>query len=165
MENQTTEKASRDIRDTKYFTVSSAVIRIILGTLFVVSGIGKLFDLYHFELLVASFHILPLAVVPAFSYALPFVEMLVGLPMLVGFKTKRTAIGMMFLLVMFIAAMAINNYNLLVGNCACDIDGINVARGWQIIVLDVILLLLCVQVFFTKKHAWSVDGKLKKNSK
>ncbi len=160
--DQRTNIASRDIRDTKYFTVSSAVIRIILGTIFVVSGIAKFFNLYHFQLTVASYHILPLSMVPAFSYALPFLEILVGAPMLLGFKTKRASVGIMLLLAMFIAAAAINNYNLIVGNCSCDEFGLNVARGWQVIVLDVILLLLCVQVYFTKKHVLAVDNRINK---
>lgn len=160
--DQATKKESRDVRDTKYFIVSTTVIRIILGTLFAVSGIAKLFDLYHFQLTVASFDILPLSIVPVFSYALPFAEILVGVPMLLGFKTKRAALGIMMLLGLFIVALAINLFQTWRGHCGCTEFGISEGRGWQVIILDVILLLLCVQVYFDKKHAWSLDNTLKK---
>lgn len=160
--DQPTKKESRDIRDTKYFIVSSTVIRIILGTLFAVSGIAKLFDLYHFQLTVASFDILPLSIVPAFSYTLPFAEILVGVPLALGFKTKRATLGIMMLLGLFIAALAINLFKTWQGSCGCSEFGISEGRGWQVIILDVILLLLCVQVYFDKKQAWSLDNTLKK---
>lgn len=158
MQNVTQAKVLlKNIRDSAYYETVSLVLRVLLGLVFVFAAVTKIPDLYHFQLTVASYHILPLWLVPTFANVLPFVELALGVLLMLGLFTKPATWGIMFLLVVFIVATGIV---LLKGNeAACGCFGAEgSASGWRTIARDGILLLLGAHILLGKKFRFSLDN-------
>jgi uncharacterized membrane protein YphA (DoxX/SURF4 family) len=81
-------------------------IRIAAGAVWIVAGAAKVGELRTFETQVAQYRLLPHVLTAAFAYALPFVELLVGLYLLVGLLTRAAAIVACVLLALFLIALA-----------------------------------------------------------
>lgn len=154
--DQPTKKESRDIRDSKYYQIVSFVLRIMLGGIFIFAAVTKIPDLYHFQLTVASYHILPLWLVPAFANTLPFVELALGLLLVLGLFTKPATWGIMFLLVVFIIATGIVLFRGTTAVCGC-FGAEGESSGWQTIARDGILLLLGAHILLGRKFRFSLD--------
>jgi len=95
------------------------VIRLAAAGIWLAAGIAKLADLEHFRTQVAAYDVLPHALVGPFAYALPFLEVGIGLYLAVGLWVRPVAIVACGLMVVFIAAQAQAWYRGLVLDCGC----------------------------------------------
>lgn len=89
--------------------------RVILGVIFALSGVTKLSAPGLFQADVAAYHLLPVSLVDPFALALPWIEVLLAVYLLVGLFLRPAAIAAAGLLLMFTVALAIN---VLSGNTA-----------------------------------------------
>jgi uncharacterized membrane protein YphA (DoxX/SURF4 family) len=80
--------------------------RLVLALVFAVAGWPKLLDPEGTLRSVRAFRLLPEAVVPAFGYALPAVELVLATLLLVGLLTRPAAVAVAALLVMFMVGIA-----------------------------------------------------------
>ena len=94
-------------------------IRLVAAGIWLVAGAAKLADLEHFRTQVAAYDVLPHALVAPFAFALPFVEVGIGLYLLVGLWIRPVAIVACVLMAVFIAAQAQAWYRGLVLDCGC----------------------------------------------
>ena len=72
--------------DLLFHPMAALIIRILLGLLFVVSGILKIPDLKGFFVIVVKFGILKGKLARLFAYSLPFAEVIIGLSVFLGFR-------------------------------------------------------------------------------
>jgi uncharacterized membrane protein YphA (DoxX/SURF4 family) len=82
------------------------VLRVVAAGIWLVAGAAKVADLTHFHAQVDQYRLLPSMLEAPFAYALPFVELFLGLYLLVGLLTRAAAIGACCLMVLFIIAQA-----------------------------------------------------------
>ena len=94
-------------------------IRLVAAGIWLAAGVAKVADLAHFHDQVAAYDVLPYALVGPFAYALPFVEVGVGLYLLVGLWIRPVAIVACVLMGVFIVAQAQAWYRGLVLDCGC----------------------------------------------
>lgn len=94
-------------------------LRLVAAGIWLAAGVPKLADLEHFHTQVAAYDILPHALVSPFAYALPFVEVGLGLYLALGLLIRPAAILASVLMVVFIAAQAQAWYRGLVLDCGC----------------------------------------------
>ena len=94
-------------------------IRLLAAGIWLVAGVAKVVNLAHFRDQVAAYDVLPHALVGPFAYALPFLEIVVGLYLLVGLWIRPVAIVACVLMVVFIVAQAQAWYRGLVLDCGC----------------------------------------------
>ena len=80
--------------------------RLFLAYIWFDAGWPKLLDPAGTVRSVRAFQILPEALVPAFGYALPVVELALGLLLLVGLFTRLSALATAALMVMFMVGIA-----------------------------------------------------------
>src|SRR5918911_1128306 len=80
--------------------------RLVLGGVFVTSGALKIPDPAATLRAVRAYRLLPEAVVPAFGYGLPFLEVAVGLLLVAGLAVRGAALASAVLLVMFVFGVA-----------------------------------------------------------
>jgi uncharacterized membrane protein YphA (DoxX/SURF4 family) len=80
-------------------------VRVVAAAIWLVSGAAKVVDLSHFEAQVQAYELLPGALEAPFTYALPFVEVAIGLYLIVGLLVRPVAIFACLLMVVFIAAL------------------------------------------------------------
>ena len=94
-------------------------IRLVAAGIWLAAGVAKLADLEHFHTQVGAYDVLPHALVGPFAYALPFLEVGLGLYLLVGLWIRPVAIVACALMVIFIVAQAQAWYRGLVLDCGC----------------------------------------------
>jgi uncharacterized membrane protein YphA (DoxX/SURF4 family) len=84
----------------------STAARLFLAWVWIWAGWPKLIDSAGTVRSVRAFQILPEAVVPAFGYALPVVELALGLLLLLGLFTRAAALVTAAMMVMFLIGIA-----------------------------------------------------------
>ncbi len=94
-------------------------IRLGAAGIWLAAGIAKALDLSHFHSQVTAYDVLPHALVGPFAYALPFVEIAIGVYLAIGLWIRPAAILACVLMVVFIVAQAQAWYRGLVLDCGC----------------------------------------------
>jgi uncharacterized membrane protein YphA (DoxX/SURF4 family) len=79
-------------------------IRLSAAAIWLVAGAAKVADLEQFRVQVGQYQLLPHAVESPFAYALPFVELLVGLYLALGLLTRAAAAAGCVLMLLFLVA-------------------------------------------------------------
>jgi uncharacterized membrane protein YphA (DoxX/SURF4 family) len=81
-------------------------VRLAAAAIWLVAGIAKLADLTSFKQEVAAYDVLPSALVEPVAYALPFVEVSLGVYLLVGLLVRPAALLSTALMLLFIGVQA-----------------------------------------------------------
>jgi uncharacterized membrane protein YphA (DoxX/SURF4 family) len=81
-------------------------IRLGAAAIWIIAGAAKIGDLQHFHAQVDAYKLLPHALEAPFAYALPFVEVVVGIYLVIGLLVRPAAIVACVLMAMFIVAMS-----------------------------------------------------------
>ncbi len=140
-------------------------LRIFTGLLFLYSGIFKAFDLDNFGKIIMMYDILPENLVPYTAIIVPFLELLIGLLLVIGFRIRAASfvtIMLMFLFMIFITV------NIIRGNtfdCGCfelSQFGIKEEIGIPLLIRDVIIVGMIAIVFYAKKQVLSLDNLMEK---
>ena len=139
--------------------------RLIVGGVWVVAGALKLPDPAENVRAVRAYQLLPEAVVPAVGYALPILELLLGICLIIGLLTRVSAVLSGILLIAFIIGISAAWARGLEIECGCFGGGGGPAENadekypWEI-ARDVALLLLSAFLLWRPRAPWSVDGRL-----
>jgi uncharacterized membrane protein YphA (DoxX/SURF4 family) len=139
--------------------------RIVLGAVFVVAGALKVGDLAESGRAVNAYQILPFSIAKVLGYTLPFVEIAVGLLLIVGLATRLAAILAGLMLIAYIAAISSVWARGLSIDCGCFSRGGSLTAGarpsygWDI-ARDVGLAALAAFLAFAPRTKFSVDDYL-----
>jgi uncharacterized membrane protein YphA (DoxX/SURF4 family) len=113
---------------------------LLLAAVFAAAALAKLKDLEVFQGVVEQYRLLPRPLVAPFAYALPVVELLGALGLLLPATRPAAALLLILLLVAFAAAMAIN---LVRGrsdiDCGCFIAVRRQRIGWALVARNLFL--------------------------
>jgi putative oxidoreductase len=93
--------------------------RLILGTLFFISGVEKLLDLKFFALAIAEYQILPSSLIPAVALICSLCELLCGIMLILDIFSRINASVMLGMMAIFIAAITNNLMRGLEHDCGC----------------------------------------------
>lgn len=139
--------------------------RLGLAAVWLVSGALKLADPGQTYIAVQAYDVLPHGLVGVVATALPLVELLLGLALLVGVGTRYVAGAALVLLLVLIAGIAQSWARGLSIDCGCFGGGGQVAQGQteypQEILRDSGFALLAVWLLVRPRTWLSVDGWLK----
>ena len=94
-------------------------LRLLAAGIWLAAGIAKAVDLEHFHTQVHGYDVLPHVLVGPFAYALPFVEIGIGVYLAIGLWIRPVSIVASALMVVFIVAQAQAWYRGLVLDCGC----------------------------------------------
>jgi uncharacterized membrane protein YphA (DoxX/SURF4 family) len=141
--------------------------RLIVGGVWIVAGWLKIPDPSESVRAVRAYQLLPEAIVPAVGYALPILELVIGIMLVVGLATRITATISAVLLVAFIIGIASAWARGLQIECGCfggggAIEDATSKYPWEI-ARDVGLLLLSGALVLWPQTALSVDNALRIN--
>ena len=139
--------------------------RMLVGGVWVVAGVLKLPDPNDNVRAVRAYDLLPESVVPVVGHALPVLEILVGLCLLLGLLTRVAAVVSALLLVAFVVGIASAWGRGLSIECGCFGGGAGPAANaaakypWEI-ARDVGLLALSAWLVRRPRTPWATDNRL-----
>ena len=134
------------------------ISRIIVGVLFIISGLIKLNDPMGFSFKLEEYFspgvldlpfLTPLAL--AISIFVVIVEVILGILLLIGFKPKFTVWSLLLMIVFFTFLTFYSAYFNKVTDCGCFGDAIKLTP-WESFTKDVILLVFILILFFGRKY-------------
>jgi uncharacterized membrane protein YphA (DoxX/SURF4 family) len=124
------------------------------------AGATKIFGAAHFVDTVAAYDILPRLLITPVAVILPWLELFVGLGLLLGLWTRSNALLAVLLLSTFGLALIINLYRDVDISCGCF--GVDPSRGSLNTALaqDSLLLALALMVLLSRHTPFSLDEYL-----
>ncbi|MBN2802730.1 MAG: DoxX family membrane protein [Deltaproteobacteria bacterium] len=93
--------------------------RLYLGVVFIMASIHKILDPGSFAVDVATYEILPQQLINLMAICLPYVEIIAGILLVLGVKSRAGAWLVAGMMIMFMVALAIALYNGLDMSCGC----------------------------------------------
>jgi uncharacterized membrane protein YphA (DoxX/SURF4 family) len=134
---------------------------VLLGLIFLISGLSKFTDLHAFAATMKDFGLVPDSVGNVLAVIIPSVEFISGLLLLLGLWTKLSSAMVIGLLIVFIAAMI---PNIVEGNeieCGCFGPLSQSKVGVGLLLRDIVLLGMTLAVFTEEVHIYSIDNRIR----
>jgi uncharacterized membrane protein YphA (DoxX/SURF4 family) len=122
--------------------------RIVLGCMFLYTGVVHALDPKGFAEAVANYRILPAVLVNPFAVALPFVELITGMALILGILIPGSSLIIAGLLFVFTLALGIALFKGLDISCGCFTTSKEAQRiSWIYLARDLGLLAMATFVF------------------
>jgi uncharacterized membrane protein YphA (DoxX/SURF4 family) len=138
--------------------------RLVVGGVWIVAGLLKLPDLPSSVRAVRAYQLLPEAIVPAVGYALPIVEVAVGILLVVGLLVRASAVVSAVLFLAFVIGISSAWARGLQIDCGCFGGGGYDANAtdkypWEI-ARDLGLLFASLWLVWRPRSRWALDNRL-----
>lgn len=149
----------RRLLDWRGHAVLALAARLYLGAIFLLACWHKLIEPSAFALDIATYQILPLALINPMAIVLPWVELAAGLMLMVGFRTRAAALLVAGMMAMFLAAisMALAKGSNMSCGCFASQGAAEDPISWRTIVRDSGWLLLALYVLFLDRRPLGLD--------
>jgi uncharacterized membrane protein YphA (DoxX/SURF4 family) len=104
---------------TRYQGSAALLFRLVLAFIFLLAGASKVGRPWVFVHTVESYNMLPTALARPLGLALPWIELLIGLYLVIGLFTRATALAAAALLSVFFIALSVQIARGNGGECGC----------------------------------------------
>lgn len=127
--------------------------RVVLGGIFVYASIDKILYKSKFAEIISGYHILPDFLINLTATVLPYVELISGLMLILGFLKKFFAAILSLLLIIFIMAIMLASIQGFNFDCGCFSVNTSVKHSNPMIIIarDILMLILGFIILFLKK--------------
>jgi uncharacterized membrane protein YphA (DoxX/SURF4 family) len=127
-------------------------LRLFLGGMFILSAASKLPDHTEFEEVVKNYDLLPDFMAVAYANALPWIELLVGVYLLLGILIRPSAVVTMLMGISFIVAnvSSIVRGEEVCGSCFGELASL---PAWEALTIDVLILIAAAILFWAGVRA------------
>ncbi len=124
--------------------ITTVVIRVILGGVFIYAGVVKIADPTAFAGSIAAYKILPYFANYLTAAILPWFELLCGIMLLTGYRYRAAAMLLLLLNLAFMAALASTLVRGLDIDCGCFKQGGSKTSAWTALGRDIIFFLMAL---------------------
>jgi len=143
--------------------IISFILRIIIGGIFLVSGLAKISDPVRFLFTLREFRLFPESIVPFTAVFLPWLEFFLGLSVVLGVLYRTSALMLAGLNILFIIALGSVIVRGFEVDCGCfglvaDILKLPDMADWKAVVRNVIFVMLCTGMFAIDRTVISLEG-------
>jgi uncharacterized membrane protein YphA (DoxX/SURF4 family) len=139
--------------------------RLYIGGVFLVASWHKILSPATFALDVATYDILPLGLVNLTALVLPWLELLAGVMLIVGYRARAGALLTSGMMIVFLVALAIALARGLDLSCGCFASQ---SKGdpisWRTLGRDAAWLALSLYVLLLDPRSWGIDWLLARRS-
>jgi uncharacterized membrane protein YphA (DoxX/SURF4 family) len=147
----------------------SFVFRIIIGGIFLISGLAKISDPIRFMLTLREFRLFPEIIIPFTVIYIPWLEFILGLFILVGIMHRTASLILSCLIWSFTLAIASVILRGIEIDCGCfglfaDMLKLPDMANYKAVIRNVILLGICFSIFKIKKTHFSLEGYIRKSN-
>ena len=141
----------------------SVPARIYIGVVFILASLYKIYEPYAFGLSVATYQIAPLSLINIFTLMLPWMELIVGITLVLGFWTRESAFLISAMMIMFLVSLTIALNRDLQISCGCfasqeTADEISIATIFR----DLAWLSLALYAFIFDDGRFGLDGLIRR---
>ena len=148
--------------------IISFILRIIIGGIFLISGLAKISDPVRFLLTLREFRLFPESIVPFTAVFLPWLEFFLGLSVVLGVLYRTSALmlaGLNMLFIIALGSVIVRGFEV---DCGCfglvaDILKLPDMADWKAVVRNVIFVMLCTGIFAIDKTVISLEGYIKEH--
>jgi uncharacterized membrane protein YphA (DoxX/SURF4 family) len=149
--------------------IVSFIFRIIIGGIFLISGLAKISDPVRFLLTLREFRLFPELIVPFLSVYLPWLEFILGLSLVLGVMHRTGALMIAGLNTLFIVAIGSVVLRGIEVDCGCfglvaDILKLPDMADWKAIIRNVVFVGMSLIVFFGEETVLSLESYLKRTA-
>lgn len=134
------------------------IIEVLLGGMFLVSGALKAWDPASFYRSIEDFQVMPAVLALWMAYYLPYLEILVGLGLVLAIKPRECAVVVSGLLAVFILALISAWARGLNIECGCFGSANSVGGLWEPLLRDGVLAVAAAYVIKRRFQADSIQG-------
>jgi putative oxidoreductase len=135
------------------------LFRVILGLIFIYSGIIKIIDTQGFSNSIYNYKLLPDLIINFLAVILPWIELITGLLLLLGITIKENALLINILLIIFITTIIINLFRGLDINCGCFGTGNGTKIGLTKLIENFLLLIMGILLMIFDSGILSIPFK------
>ena len=128
----------------------SFALRVYLGYFFIYASLSKIPHPAQFAEAIANYRLVPFMVLNLVAVILPWIEFVTGLFLIIGFKSKASAVIIGLLLIMFDVMILINMYQGAPITCGCY-DTVGEPIGWKKMLENALMLVFSVQIYYCDK--------------
>lgn len=133
--------------------------RLFIGLLFIYASIDKIFHPVSFSVAFINYNLMPVSFAPLVAIFVPWVELVCGLMLFVGFRQRSASLIISFLLAAFMVGIGLNLLRGAEMDCGCfDFFGIREDLTIWTLIRDIIFLGLTLPSLLREKPFLSVDG-------
>ncbi len=136
-------------------TPLQTLCRLVLGGIFIYAGLAKIAHPHEFAKIIANYAILPDFLVTLPALVLPWLELIAGIFLLIGFWARSSALLLSLLLLVFMAALGFNALRGINVSCGCFSTSASDTENAYVLVFRDLLILIpgLLIVFFNRRQA------------
>ncbi len=144
--------------------IFSIALRLLVGCVFIVAGIGKITDTNHFANEITNYNLLPIEPINIIALVMPWLELCSGLLLIFGVRLKANSVIISAMLIVFILAAFSAIARGLDINCGCFGKTTEKKLGWEKVFENLGLLTATLLIFFSKPNKFTFDAVFESNS-
>lgn len=142
-----------------------ALVRMLLGGLFLYSGVFKVIDPVLFGTTIGMYQMVPEMLIPYFALTISTLELLLGILLITGTAIRPAACISISMMLVFSVAIAINLARGRDFDCGCfelARFGINENISFWLVLRDLAIALLLWPLLTAKRHFYSIESLVEK---
>lgn len=149
--------------------ILSFVFRIIVGGIFLISGLAKISDPIRFMLTLREFRLFPEIIISSTAIYLPWLEFVLGLFILLGIMYRTSSLILAFLNLSFTLAILSLIIRGIEVDCGCfgllaDMLKLPDMADMKAVVRNIVFTGICFAIFKIKKTRFSLEGYFLKSN-
>ena len=123
------------------------VIRVYLGSIFIYASMSKITDPAVFAENIAAYRIMPFWGLNLTAIILPWLELICGFLLIIGLRTRATAVIVAGLLIIFTVFVIINIFRGSDISCGC-FDEVGEPIGWAKVAQNTTWFIMTIMIFY-----------------
>ena len=142
-----------------------ALLRILLGAMFLYSGYFKVLDFASFARTIDLYGLVPGVIIPYVALTIPVLELILGLLLVSGYQVRPAAFISLLMMLVFSAAISINLAWGKTFDCGCfelGRFGISENISYRLVLRDLVMAAVFYLVFNAKRHFYSLENLIEK---
>ena len=148
----------------------SFIFRITIGGIFLTAGLAKISDPVRFMFTLREFNLFPKTVIPFLAIYLPWLELLLGLFLVMGLLYRTSALMLACLNFLFTLAILSVILRGIVVDCGCfgllaDALKLPDMADYKAVIRNIIFTGICLYIFFVKETIISLEGYMSRGTR